>query len=119
MRAALRLGKGDYKGCLQDADAMLATGRGGEIRRRAHLYRAYALLKLGQPAQAFASVQIALEIRDPKARALASGLKREILQAVPDSGPRLPASARATLHIEPVSKAESLPPAPRTGASAP
>ena len=108
LRAAMRLDNGNYRGALEDADALLATGRRGESHRRAHYYRAHALLKLGRPAEAYTSVQTALETRNPRGRELASELEREILLAVPDSAPHLPGAVRGALQLEPAAKSESV-----------
>ncbi len=105
-RAGLRLQHRDYKGALHDADALLASGRKGESRRRAHFVRAAALFELGQPAQAFSALQPALESRSPETRQAALRLRAEILRALP--GGELPASVR-TLRIEPTRGLESAP----------
>jgi len=97
-RAALRLDRGDYRGALADADALLASGRRGESRRAASYLKAAALFKLGSPTEALSVLQPALGSRRSRLRAAASRLDTDIRRALPDAG--VPASVRA-LHIEP------------------
>jgi len=103
MRAALRVRNGDYLGALQEADALLATGRRGESRLSAHYCRGAALFKLGEPP-ALASARIATRSRKPSTRLLAEVLQEDILGTLPDSESRLPASVRAVPETEPASQ---------------